>query len=218
MTAPIIKLDTPIDVMYLMHKALRAEAEHVVQLVDRLGVDASLQSVQQAFQRWSTALGRHAEAEDQHMTSLLDAPSARDNEAVHQKLADLIVDLQTYLHAAGQSTVTARTQRHLLGRVVTLQIAQDDHLEEEEEFVLPVIRQRLSTTQQVEIARHLLWEPWARDEHWLLDWVAQYVTALEQQWLGSIVCPLQVGKASSHKAGATGNGVHNSREHSDPHV
>ena len=52
--------------------------------------------------------------------------------------------------------VIARTQRHLFGTVVTARIAQDDHLEEEEAFVLPVIRRQLSDAQQRTIVRHLL--------------------------------------------------------------
>jgi hypothetical protein len=35
-------------------------------------------------------------------------------------------------------------------------IAQDDHLEEEEAFVLPVMRRQLSDAQQFAIVRHLL--------------------------------------------------------------
>ena len=52
--------------------------------------------------------------------------------------------------------VTARTRRHALGKVVVLRVAQDDHLEEEEERVLPVIRQQISETQQFDMAQRLL--------------------------------------------------------------
>jgi hemerythrin-like domain-containing protein len=198
MTLTPSKLDTPIDVMYLIHQALRAEAQHAVQLVDWLEVGGSLQPVVQAFNRWSAALGYHAEAEDQHMTSLLpEAPQARDNEAVHNRLAGILADLQTYLQEAEQQAVTARLQRHLLGRVVALQIAQDDHLEEEEEFVLPLIRARISAEQQVEIARHLLLDPHAPNERWILEWVAQLVTTQEQQWLAKLATRFAVVPLSS---------------------
>jgi hypothetical protein len=50
----------------------------------------------------------------------------------------------------------ARTQRHLFGTVVLARIAQDDHLEEEEAFILPVIRLQLSAAQQEAIITHLL--------------------------------------------------------------
>ena len=49
----------------------------------------------------------------------------------------------------------------LFGKVVALRIDQDDHLEEEE-FVLPIIRQHIGETQQLEMARHLLLDPKAR--------------------------------------------------------
>jgi hypothetical protein len=46
-----------------------------------------------------------------------------------------------------------------------------------EELVLPLIRARLSTEQQQEIARHLLAGPQAQDAPWSLDWVLHHVTS-----------------------------------------
>ena len=50
----------------------------------------------------------------------------------------------------------ARTQRHLFGTVVLARIAQDDHMEEEEDSNLPVIPRQLSAAQQEAIITHLL--------------------------------------------------------------
>jgi hypothetical protein len=75
----------------------------------------------------------------------------------------------------------ARTQRHLFGSVVQARIAQDDHLEEEEAFVLPVIRRQLSAAQQQEIIGHLLVDQMAEDPRWPLDWLIEHLTSSEQQ-------------------------------------
>jgi len=178
----------PIDAMYPLHNALRAQAEAMEAVVRALEPGGDFQSVEQTFMHWARALEYHAFMEDKYMTALLpDRPSARDNEAAHQRLTALLEDLQTALHEARrQTTVTARPQRQLLGKVVTLRVMQDDHLEEEEEVVLPVIRQRLSEAQQLAIAARLLLDPAAQQPHWILDWVAPYVPSTERQWLAGL--------------------------------
>jgi hypothetical protein len=177
----------PIDVMYLIHKALSAEAWHTERLAERLEIGESLQPFLLAFDRWAAALGFHAVAEDTAMTPLLPAsPQARDNEATHQRLGQRLEDLQTYLRDIEPAAVTTRTRRRLFGKVVALRIDQDDHLEEEEEFVLPIIRQRLGTAQQLDMARRLLLDPQAEDEAWVLEWLVQDLTASERQALSDL--------------------------------
>lgn len=188
MTVEITKLDAPIDVMYLIHKALGAEAARVEKSIEQLEMGSSLQPFEQAFNCWVRALGYHAEIEDTYMTAPLpDSVPARDNEAAHGQLAEMIEDVRTYLHEIGQTTVNARTRRNLYGKVVALRIAQDDHLEEEEEFVLPMIRQGISEAHQLEMARRLLIDQEAQDQQWILDGIAGDLTTLEQQLLADLV-------------------------------
>jgi hypothetical protein len=188
MAETIIKLDSPIDVMYPIHKALRAEAASAEAIVRALEIGGSFQPFEQVFQHWATVLEYHAVMEDQYMTAALDRPSARTNEAEHRRLTELLADLQTYLREiGGQAAVTARTRRHALGKVVVLRVAQDDHLEEEEERVLPVIRQQISEIQQFDMAQRLLLDREAQDAGWLLAWLTPHVTATERQWLAALV-------------------------------
>ena len=211
MAEDITKLDNPIDVMYPIHKALRAEAGHAEAVVRALEIGGSFQPFAQVCHRWATALEYHAVMEDQYMTASLDRPSARTNEAEHRGLTELLADLQTYLYAVGGSAgVTARTRRHALGKVVVLRVAQDDHLEEEgaplswrpsavadagnEERVLPVIRQQLSARQQVDIAQRLLIDRQAQDTGWILAWLSPHVTATERQLLTALVGHTTPGK------------------------
>ncbi|HXH12411.1 MAG TPA: hemerythrin domain-containing protein [Alphaproteobacteria bacterium] len=189
MTAEITKLDSPIDVMYLIHKALRAEAARVEHMCARLAVGNSLQPFQEVFQRWGKALAYHAHAEDRYMTApLVDSPPARDNEATHRALEERLADIQTYAKdEVGSSLMSAKVHRHLFGKVVALRIAQDDHFEEEEAFVLPLIRQRISEAQQLEMARRLLIDVDEPDSGWIMDSVAEDLTPAERQLLADVV-------------------------------
>jgi hypothetical protein len=63
---------------------------------------------------------------------------------------------------------------------VALQIDQDDHLEEEEELVLPMIRERLSAAQQFEIVQRLLCDPHAEDLTWVVTWLMHDLTETER--------------------------------------
>jgi hemerythrin HHE cation binding domain-containing protein len=182
----ITTLDSPIDVMYPLHKALRAEAAHAEEVVRALEIGESFQPFAQVFQSWSTALEYHAVVEDQYMTASLTRPSARTNEAEHRSLSELFADLRAYLREAG-GLATARTRRHVLGKIVELHVAQDDHLEEEEERLLPMIRQQLSDMQQYDIAQRLLIDRQAQDAGWLLTWLTPYVTTTERQLLTDLV-------------------------------
>ena len=188
MAETITTLDTPIDVMYPIHKALRAEAAHAEAAVRALENGGSFQPFTQVFQRWMTALEYHAVMEDQYMTPGLDRPSARTNETEHRRLTELLADLQVYLRElGGPAAVTARTRRHAFGKVVVLRVAQDDHLEEEEERVLPVIRQHISETQQFDMAERLLIDRQAQDPGWVLAWLIPHVTPTEHQLLAALV-------------------------------
>ena len=180
--------DYPIDVMYLIHKALSAEAWRTETIAERLEIGENLQPFLQAFDSWVTALGFHADMEDTSMTPLLPAsPQARENEAAHQRLAQRLEEIRTYLREIDHDAVTTRTRRRLFGKVVALRIDQDDHLEEEEEFVLPIIRERIGEAQQLEMVRRLLLDPNAEDEEWVLDWLVQDLTDSERQVLIDLV-------------------------------
>jgi hypothetical protein len=119
MTTDIPRLESPIDAMYVIHHALRAEAARVETLVGQLEECGSLQPFRQAFYRWVMALAYHADTEDTYMTSLLpDVPAARECELANSRLAELLEDVQGCLtEEIGRTMVIASTQRHLFGKV-----------------------------------------------------------------------------------------------------
>ena len=219
----VTNLENPIDVMYLIHKALFAEARRVLEMQQDQEQEDSLQPFRAAFNFWATALMYHADIEDRYMTApLTDFKPARDNEVEHAELAKLMDDLESYvtsqiggdsqrlekrvkeaiiaLHEQqhtellekledvlatlnkeiGKTRIVARTHRHLFGKVVSVLICQNDHLETEEAFVLPEVRQSLSPAQQLELAKHLLVDEEAADPNWILDWVAKALEPREQ--------------------------------------
>jgi hypothetical protein len=177
----------PIDVMYLLHKALNAEAWRTVSLAERLAIGESLHPFRDAFERWEQTLTFHAEQEDRYMTPLLPASAlARDNEQSHQGLAHRMAAIRTALHEIGEEVVTPRIRRRLFGHVVALRIAQEDHLEEEEDLVLPIIRERLSVAQQGEIVQRLLRDPQAADPTWVVTWLRHALTETERHAVAAL--------------------------------
>jgi hypothetical protein len=182
----------PIDVMYLLHKALNIEAWRTVSLAERLVVGESLHPFVQAFESWEKALTFHAEQEDVYMTSLLPtSPLARENEASHQRLAHRMAEIRTYLQEVGEeAVVTTRIRRRLFGKVVALRLDQEDHLEEEEELVLPTLRERLTIAQQLEIVRHLLLALETEDPTWVVTWLMHELTDTERQTLLALTARL----------------------------
>src|SRR5262249_2046823 len=97
-------------------------------------------------------------------------------------------ELQRCLHEElGRTIVIPRTRRQLVGNVIALLLAQADLLEEEEERLLPVIRQHMEEAEQLDMARRLLCDPESEDEYWMLDWVAPHLTAAERHVLVDLV-------------------------------
>ncbi len=226
MTTEITRIEHPIDVMYLIHKALRAQAARVEETVRRFEIGCSLQPIRAGFNIWASALAFHAQQEDKYMTApLVDSKPARDNEAEHAALGEMLGELSALVdqddtrglsdrvkeamvalnerqHAElvekledvmevlndeiGKTKVIARTWRHLYARVVELRTAQDDHLENEEAFVLPEVWQRISEAGQVEMARRLLIDEKAEDQRWVLEWMAKYLTPTERNLLAEL--------------------------------
>jgi hypothetical protein len=222
----ITRLDSPIDAMYLIHKALQTEAARVEEMVRTLNGGDSLQTVRSAFNLWAAALVFHAQQEDAYMTGPMpDFQAARTNESEHAELADLLGDLTAFVAAdqqrgladrvkeamaalheeqhtqliekledvmlvlndeIGKTRLVARTQRHLYQRVVGLRVAQDDHLESEEAFVLPEIRQQFSEEAQLKMIQQLLIDQAAEDRGWVLDWVAERLDPGERRLLANL--------------------------------
>ncbi len=226
MIGELTRLNSPIDVMYLAHKALSAEGGRVQKLIAEAKLGDSLDDFRTAYGFWSKVLTHHAVAEDKYMTApLKECPPARTNEQDHAELADLmnrlsshmdkryakeigtnvseaidaiderqhqelmekLDDVQSALNEENRKFRSiARSARNLYQKVVVLWISQDNHLEFEEDFVLPEVRQRMSEAQQLEVARHLLVDDQAEDPRWIRDWMTRDLTPGERTILNRL--------------------------------
>lgn|GEM_PF-1656206 len=181
-------LKSPIDVMYLVHKALRAHGARAEDMVRNLDANESLHGFRSHFNEWASALAYHAIMEDEFMTSVMPKlPQVNENEESHRKLEQRLEAVVKCLDSEiGKQRLVASTQRHLYGGVVSLQIAQDDHLEEEEEFVLPLVRQHFSDQQQTAIIRRILIDDQAADCLWVLKWLGRNLTTGERHLIEAL--------------------------------
>ncbi len=188
-TNEITKLESPIDIQYFIHKALTAEARRVVAVSDGLTLTGGLSGFREKLGVWVSALGYHATNEDKYMTGPLDnSMVARENEEEHARLVERIGEVLTCLDKEiGEGEMTARSHRHLYGTVVALQVGMEDHLEEEEEFVIPLIKDRVSAEEELEIARRLIIDDDAKNKEWIIDWMNKDLSANERKLVGALV-------------------------------
>ncbi len=203
MTVEITTLEQPIDAMYLIHKALRGEADRAVEQARRLEDGCSLQSFKLSFMAWATAIMYHAEKEvgtgmskfvDESRRAAVDCPVERVKWALLDKedseyasLLEGVQDVMTVLEEdIGATSIISRTKQHLYGQVIALRVAQEDHLETEEAMVLPLIRECLSPECQLEAVGALLIDREADDPRWVIDWMSQDLTPAEIELLLSL--------------------------------
>ena len=226
MDEEITKLDSPIDVMHLFHKAFRAHSDRTEELAARGQEGGDLSAFREAFDAWGKLLLYHATAEDNYMTApLTGSQAARDNEAEHAALGQHAVEVIAFMKKGdaagleesvkaamlaleeeqhievvekleaveevlkkeiGEDKVVARTRRHLYSKVMALRVAEFDHFENEEAFVLPVVRERMNEEEQLEVARRLLIDEEAEDRRWIIDWLAGELTLTERRLLSDL--------------------------------
>ena len=130
----------------------------------------------------------HAEQENQYMLPLLDGSApAVDGVREHAELDDKLQDVvKVFSEEIGETQLIAHTHRHLFGSVVALGIAQNDHLDSEEAFVLPEIRERFDELEQLKIVLRLLIDEEAADRRWVLDWMTSRLPRGECQLVAKL--------------------------------
>ena len=161
----------------------------MAQLARQLGPASTLAAFTQALHQWASTLEEHARIEDMYMTPLLPArPVVQDNEVEHQRLTTLFRELASFLQEIPpQTSITPRLQRQVLGHVITLGVEHDNHLESEEDLVLPLVRQRLSEAQQCVLVWHLLCYSRSQEAGTIHPWIIAALTTAEQQALATLL-------------------------------
>ena len=235
MTTPeITRLDDPIDVMALIHKAFRSLSGRIDTLAEGIMEGGDIGEVKEAFDWWLKQLVHHAAVEDEHMTApLRECQQARDNETEHAELAghgtrlvhfialgelagvkesvreasfsleeDQHRELEEWIHevenafiaALGNRRVAARTRRHLYRKLMALRVLELDHFENEEAFVVSLVRQEMDETQQLDLVKRLLIDESADNPRWVIDWLTSelgpgerdLVAGLEKRFQGAV--------------------------------
>ncbi|MFQ5934700.1 MAG: hypothetical protein ACE5KI_08675, partial [Dehalococcoidia bacterium] len=78
-------------------------------------------------------------------------------EEQHKEILEKVAEVEEVLkREIGETRVIARTRRHLYRRVMALRVLEFDHFENEEAFVVSIVRERMNEQQQLEVAKHLL--------------------------------------------------------------
>ena len=67
--------------------------------------------------------------------------------------------------------VTARTIRHIHSRMMSVRILELDHFENEEAFVVNLVRDEIDEAGQLYMVRRLLIDETAGKPRWIIDWV-----------------------------------------------
>ena len=212
MTSEFTVLESPLDAIRLIHKALRSRGAMVAQIAEQAGAESSLQAFRCAFDSWASGLLYFFEQEDALMSpAALEAESSRPgakpvtqlehgglahkvkremaaaNGRGHLELTEMLEEVLTVLNGEIQRTsIIQRTRQHLCQRVLSLRLALDDHLEDEEAFVLPIMRRSMSVGRQREVVRRLLYDEESPEPHWIMNWVAQELTPGERQLLAGL--------------------------------
>lgn len=209
----ITRLENPIDVVFLIHQALRTEAVKLEDIVKNLEIGGSLQTFILAFNTFAAVLVYHADQEDNYISAPLSnfhpsgigdsgppgkfrGTSSADQvlkvliaqeDELHQELIRKIQDVLTLLEEdIGTTSIILRTKQHLFRQVVRLRIALEDHLETEEALVIPLMREQMDRQLQEDLARALLFDRDADDQRWVIDWINQHLDPDKQAILERI--------------------------------
>ncbi len=199
-----IQIDSPIDALRLIHKAMLSHAARVEKEAQEIEIGGSLQSFRSAFNDWASALlylsdveelfilAPLAENESDGFENKVKGMMATGAEDEHVELIEMLQSVLVVLdEEIRRTSVIERTKQHVYGRVMALRIAQQDHVEDEAAFVLPLARDRMNEVDQLAAARHLLIDEAAEDPRWVLDWVARELSPNERELLAALEARFQ---------------------------
>ena len=230
-------LESPIDVMYLMHKAFIKHSERTELLAEKAQSGGDLTNLENSINAWVAQLLYHTKIEDAHMTGPLkdgllqdgrmplkenlieheelrhqgatlidhlqqgDKPSLRKQVAAsilsmddkdHAELMDKLEEVDTVSkQAIGEKKVRARTCRHMYESVVSFKVTEFDHFENEEAFVLPLVKDQMSDSEELECVRKLLFDDGSSDPRWIIDFVAEELEPKERELLNELEKKIQ---------------------------
>ncbi|MDA1128881.1 MAG: hemerythrin domain-containing protein [Chloroflexi bacterium] len=123
------RLEDPIDVMPLMHKAFRAVSDRAEAMAAEASTKEDVAELSELFAFWIKQIVYHAAVEDEVMTApLQNSQPARDNETEHTELTGKAGDLANFI-ARGQAAGLEESVRE-----AAFTLEEEQHRELEERF------------------------------------------------------------------------------------
>ena len=188
MSQEITKLESPIEVMSLMHEAFRAVSLRVERLAAEAQEGGDLGPFREAFDFWVKQLLYHATAEDTYMTApLADSQPARDNEAEHAELAQRGGDLIAFMERGDEAGLSDSVKAAVLSlekkehKELTSKLKQvEDLLKKEIGHHRVVARARRHLYQQVMALRVLEFDHFENEEAFVISLVQERISEQQQ--------------------------------------
>ena len=230
-TEELQSLETPIDVMFLMHKVFLLHSDKVGDLAMEAQSGGDLSDFKIALDEWLKHLFYHTLTEDEYMTGPLKDKDKelqdgryplRDNEKEHVDIREEGDEIRGHIkednsrtlpniatsevlameeenHALvmqrvkeveevvrellGPDNVQSQLRRHLYKSVMALKVAEYDHFENEEAFVLPLVKEHMTIEQQSDCVRKLLYEDNSEYPRWIYDFIWDNLGDVERKLL-----------------------------------
>ena len=153
MLEEVTKLEHPIDVMDLMHKAFHELSTRAEELAAQGEKGGDLTKFKETFDFWVKQLLYHAEVEDKYMTApLTDSQPARDNETEHDELRQQGTELIEFI-GKGDS---AGLEDNVRSAMRALEEEQHEELIEKARQVEEILKQEMGNEKVVaRTRRHL---------------------------------------------------------------
>lgn len=227
-------LESPIEVMYLMHKVFMAHSDYTLDLAAKVQTgEASTNDIKQSLDIWIKHLLYHVQAEDDYMTGPLKDKQLQDGRMVlhenvkehndlrqigahlfleigkdgrqalmedvlamddlnHEELMDQISKVDSaIIEMLDPKTILQRSLRHLYRSIADFRVVEFDHFENEESFVLPLVHDQMSYSEELECVRKLLIDDDSENPTWILDFVRENLVDSDRKLLDQISANFQ---------------------------
>ena len=107
----------------------------------------------------------------------------KNHEILMTKVNAVETELEKML---GASKLDGTFRRHLYNQIVALKVAEYDHFENEEAFVLPMIKDQMTKLQQLECVEKLLFDEKSENSSWIYDFIETNLNQREADLLISL--------------------------------
>ena len=108
------------------------------------------------------------------------------------KVMDKISAVQnSIVEAFGAEKLKARSLRGLYQSVLDLKVVEFDHFENEEAFVLTLVREQMTYDQQLQLTEKLLFDSTDQNENWIVDFLFSVLDDEESRLLQELISEIK---------------------------